>query len=743
MPAEVNGSGGQLTRVKRLIGRPRVFEKLGRDWPAPLLVVNAPAGFGKTTTIEAFLGGRSARTVWISLDEDDNDAVLLWSRILAEAHREYGIGHKAGAALGSAIASPRRAIEQLAAEARKLGEPLVIVLDDLHLIDDAVCLRSIELGVRLLTPEVSWILLTRQNPALPLERLNGRGELLRIGPEVLAFDQEETADLLSRFDLNFGRDERDAVHEATGGWPAAVYMSALWLRDAPDPKAAALELAPGDGELTDYLVHEVIGGLPPRLRTFLRRSAVLRRLNGALCDEVLQQVGSQEMIDQLRETSLLVRGERGRRGWYRYHALLRRALVAELEELEPGAAAPMQRRAAAWFLGEGLPEDAAELARDAGAYALLADLLADNHLMLMRGGRATTLLRWVEALPEDVLAERPDVAISAAMAAEVAARPSIEVRRLLGRADVARQREDPGWSVESEVEFQMLSAATGEGGVGASVAAARVAAELSVESVPQLSHVSEAVLGMFLDLAGEREEAEAISRKVVEDPTVVARPFALLFAKGTLALAELRRGRPKSAREQIERALATITRFAIEDATVASRIYACEALVAIAEGDAAAARRAAERALERPFDTAPMLAWTQLVAADARAFAGDFAGARAALEHAREMIERAPDAGRLVGELDAVTTRVAAAEAEGGVLAEPVSPAELRVLRLLAEDMTRAEIADSLVVSLNTVKTHQRSLYRKLGASDRETAIGRARSYGLLDRALAEDDSPG
>jgi len=729
--------------VKRLIGRPRVLERLGRDWPAPLVVVNAPAGFGKTTAIEGFLGGRAARAVWIGLDEDDNDAVLMWSRLLAEATREYGIGHQASTALGSAIGSPRRAIEQLAAEVRKAGEPLVFALDDLHLIDDPGCLRSIELGVRLLAPAVSWILLTRQDPALPLERLNVRGELVRIGPEVLAFDREETAELLSRFGLELGREEREAVHETTGGWPAAVYMSALWLRDAPDPAAAARELAPADGELTDHLVHEVLGSLPPRLRTFLRRSAVLRRLNGALCDEVLQRSGSQELIDRLRETSLLVRGERGRHGWYRYHALLRRALLAELEEFEPGAAAPMQRRAAAWFLAEGLPEDAAEMARDAGAYALLADLLAEHHLMLMRAGRSTTLLRWVEALPEEVLAARPDVAIAAAMAAEVAARPSIEVRRLLVRVDAARQSEGPGWSAESEVEYQMLSAATGERGVGASVAAARVAAELSARSVAQLSLVSEAVLGMFQELAGEMEEAERISRAVLEDPGVVARPYAMLFAEGTLALAELGRGRPKTAAEHVERALATISRFAVEDATVASRIYACEALIAIAEGDAAAARRAAERALERPFDTAPMLAWTLLVAADARAFGGDFAGAREVLEHGREMIEGSPDPGRLAADLEGVAARVAAAEAAGGVLAEPVSPAELRVLRLLAEDLTRAEIAEALVVSLNTVKTHQRSLYRKLGASDRETAIGRARSHGLLDRAMAEGDSPG
>ena len=113
------------------------------------------------------------------------------------------------------------------------------------------------------------------------------------------------------------------------------------------------------------------------------------------------------------------------------------------------------------------------------------------------------------------------------------------------------------------------------------------------------------------------------------------------------------------------------------------------------------------------------------------------------LAHADELLERSLDPGRLVAQREEVAALVAAAEADGGVLAEPISPAELRVLRLLAEELTRAEIADQLIISPNTVKTHQRSLYRKLGAGDRETAIGRARSHGLLDRAGVEDESPG
>jgi LuxR family transcriptional regulator, maltose regulon positive regulatory protein len=740
---DVYQNPARVTRVRAPIGRPRLVERLNREWPASLLVVTAPAGFGKTTTVEAFLAGGDARTIWIGLDEDDNDAVLLWSRILAETRSEYGIGSKAGAALATALGSPRPAIEQLAAELRQAGGSFVIVLDDLHLIDDPACLRSIELGRRLLAPEVSWVLLSRQEPTLPLERLRGRGQLVRLGPRELAFDREETAKLLARFELRLGATEVDAVHEATGGWPAAVYMSALWLRDAADPAAAALGLAPADGELTDYLLREVIGGLDPELRTFLRRSSVLPRVSGRLCDEVLQRKGSAGVVEQLREESLLVRGERSRNGWYRYHALLRGALLGELEEAEPGAAAAMHRRAAAWFLREGMPEDAAEHAREAGEFEMLADLLAEQHLPMMRKGRSTTLLRWAAALPAAVLGGRPDVTIATAMAAEVAARPSLEIRRLLAAADLAREGRYAAWSAENEVEWQLLTAGATEAGVGASVAAARAAVAVANESVAELAQVSGAVLSMFLEMAGEHEEAEAVALAVIEDPAVVARPFALLFAEGTLALVELGRGRPRLAAPHVERAMAVIAMAGIEEGPIAARVYDCEALLALAEGELAAARRAAERSLENPFDTAPLLGWTLLVAADVRARTGDFGAAREALDHAGELIERSPDPGRILAMHEEIGARVAVSEAAGGILAEPVSPAEMRVLRLLADGLTRPQIATALVVSVNTVKTHQRSLYRKLGAGDRETVVGRARSHGLLERPVAEVDSPG
>jgi LuxR family transcriptional regulator, maltose regulon positive regulatory protein len=734
-----------ITRVNRTIRRARLFDRLDRDWPTPLLAVTAPAGFGKTTTIEAWLGERDARVLWIGLGEDDNDPILLWTRILAEAMREVGVGARAGGALGGPLGSPRPAIGLFAAELRATGTELILVLDDLHLIDDPACLRSIEIGVELLASNVSWVILSRREPDLPLERLHGRGQLARIGPAELAFDREETADLLRRFDLGLSAAERDSVHDATGGWPAAVYMSALWLRDAEDPGAAARGMEPGaaDDALTDYLLREVVGGLEPKLRTFLRRSAVLRRINGRLCDEVLERAGSAELIEQLRDISLLIRGERAHRGWYRYHALLRQALLAELEEAEPGAAAVLGRRAAAWFLREGMPEDAAEQAREAGDHKMLTELLAARYIDLVRTGRSTTLLRWAEALPPEVMEARPDVTIAIALAAEVAARPSIEIRRLLARAELARERQDPAWTAESEIAFHLLSAGTGEAGVGAAVGSARAAIAAAEEGEPDLVNVGAATLGMFLELAGEDDEAEASAREVVESPTVERHPFALLMAKGTLALVELRRGRPHLARFHLERAAKTIARAAIEEGPIAARIYACEALLAIAEGDAAEARRASERSLVHPFDTAPLLAWTLLVAAEARAFGGDFAGAREALAHAGELLERSPDPGRLAALHEEVAARVAASEADGGILAEPISPAELRVLRLLAEDMTRTEIARTLVVSPNTVKTHQRSLYRKLGAGDRETAVGRARSHGLLDGAPEEGDSPG
>lgn len=717
---------------ERLIRRRRLYRLLDRDWPKALTVVTAPAGFGKTTGIERWLERQEARVVWVALDEEDNDPILLWSRLLDEAIEAHGVGRAARAALAGTVGSPRRAIELLAAELHGSGSQLALVLDDLHLIEDPACLRTIELAATLIATTAPLVLIGRRDPALPLERLHGRGQLLRIGPRDLAFDREETRALLDRYGVGGDPAALDAVFTATEGWPAAVYMAALWLRDAPDRVAAARALEHLEGDLTDYLLSEVIGGLEPTLRGFMRRTSPFGRMSGALCDEVLGREGSAATIERLRQDNLLVRADRRRRGWYRYHPLLRRVLLAQLEAEEPGAASALHRRAADWFIRHGMPEDGAEQARDGGDHETLAELLRTLHLELTRTGRSATLLRWADALPPELLDSRPEVTIAAASAAQIAGRSGLEVRRLLARADVSRRRDESSWTAENEVEWQMMSAANGEAGVAASVEAAR-AGVAAAAGAPQLSHVSRSVLSMFLELAGEAEAAEEVAREVVEDPEATARPFALLLAGGTLALVELARGRPRLAERHLRQAQEVIELAGLQEGPISARVYACAALVALADGDPAAAGADAERGLERPFDAAPPLAWTLLVAAEARARRGDFAAARAALDHADELLAGSPDPGRLPAQRERVAAGVAASKAAGTTVETEVSPAELRVLRLLAEGMTRPQIADALVLSVNTVKTHQRRLYRKLGSAERDTAVARARAHGLLD----------
>lgn len=715
----------------RVIERRSLFDRLGRDWPSPVTIVTAPAGFGKTTAVEAWLERNEEAVVWVAVDEDHNDPVFLWTRILDEAIRAQGIGIAARAALDDTRGSPRVAVELFAAELREIESRPVLVLDDVHLIDDPACLDSVRLAIRLVTRHASLVLISRQALALPIERLRGRGHLLRIGPDELAFDRDETRDLLDRFEVGLDAAALEALFDATGGWPAAVYMSALWLRDMPEPSVALAQIGRPDRQLTDYLLSEVIGGLDPEVREFLVRSSALRRISGPLCDDVLGRVDSAGLIARLSETNLLVGGDRRHDGWHQYHALLQAVLRRELEENAPEAVGILGRRAADWFLRNEMVEDAAEQAREIEDHELLTELLVSRHLPMLRSGRLTTLQRWRVAIPAEVFRSRSDAAIAAAMVAENADSPSSEVRKLLAWADAVGRGNHSEWDEQSEVAWQILSAGSSEDGVSASVGAAERAVILA-ENVPQLRHVSESVLSMFLELAGEPERAFSVATSVIEDPDVAARPFAQLLARGTLALVELERGRVRIARSHVRLASGVIARAGIQDGPIAARIYSCDALVSLAEGDAAAAARAAALSLEHPFDTAPTLAWALLVAATARAGSGDLDGGREALEHAGELIEVSPDAGRLPGLMRETLARFTSGDAVGIVLAEEVSPAEMKVLRLLAEGLSRPEIAESLVVSINTVKTHQRVLYRKLGSSRRDVALARARARGLI-----------
>ena len=227
------------------------------------------------------------------------------------------------------------------------------------------------------------------------------------------------------------------LRERTEGWPAALELAALWLRDQEDPEHTVREFTGDHRFVAEFLSNEVLDALDDDVRSFLLYASVLGRFTAKLCDAVLDRSDSAAMLSLLERSNLFVaRLEHG--GWYRVHQLFAEYAAFRLaEEGDPEAASAIRRRAAEWFMSQGLPADAAGHAAAAGDLDLVARLLVQHHVTLIRGGGAGTLLQWIEALAEEQLLDHPELAAAAATAATILGQRTVERHRLLALADRA------------------------------------------------------------------------------------------------------------------------------------------------------------------------------------------------------------------------------------------------------------------------------------------------------------------
>jgi LuxR family maltose regulon positive regulatory protein len=292
---------------------------------APLTLVAAPAGYGKTTAVRAWCASRGAALAWVTLDDGDNDPVRLWRHVATAVDRvRSGLGRGALRRLGVAGGPIEVAIDELMNGVAALGSELVVVLDDLDAAASEECVLSIDYAVRHLAPNMRMVLLTRVDPALRLARLRAAGELVEVRGDELAFTPGEARELLVGLGrLELGAEEIEMLVERTEGWPAALVLAWLWLGSVKDP-ARAVHVFGGDNRfVAEYLSGEMLAALDEDGRAFLYGAAVLGEFTAQLCDAVLDRSDSETRLADLEHSNLFVsRLERG--GWFRIHSLCRR-----------------------------------------------------------------------------------------------------------------------------------------------------------------------------------------------------------------------------------------------------------------------------------------------------------------------------------------------------------------------------------------------------------------------------------
>jgi LuxR family maltose regulon positive regulatory protein len=417
----------------KLVSRPDLAERLEGGLLAghSLTLISAPAGFGKTTLVAGWLGSSGHVAAWLSLDEEDNDPIRFWCYVVAALR---AVRASFGEAVLAALQAPRPPPLEplLAALINDLAidpVPLILVLDDYHLITEAAIHRSVGYLLDHLPPHVHIVIVTRADPPLSLPRRRARGGLTEIRTADLAFTREEAAAFLNvGARLGLSADDVATLAERTEGWVVGLQMAAIALQSRGTPSSGSPQASSerhafvsafggDDRYIFDYLVEEVLARQDPHVQSFLLKTSILDRLCSSLCDAVTRRSDGGEILDYLERANLFMVPLDNRREWYRYHHLFRDLLRHRLRQSDgEESIAALHRRASRWYEENGLIAEAVSQVLSLPDLAHAAALIERHGLPLLYRGDVVPVQQWLHRLPEQWVRSRPYLCVLCAWA---------------------------------------------------------------------------------------------------------------------------------------------------------------------------------------------------------------------------------------------------------------------------------------------------------------------------------------
>jgi LuxR family maltose regulon positive regulatory protein len=709
-------------------------------------LVAAGPGSGKTSLLSEWHADSRERRpfAWISLDSADNDPVRFWDGAFAALQTTApGIGGSAQAALHSpGTTVTDQVLPLLINDLAELTEPVVLVLDDYHLIENGEIHGACELLVERLPSTVQLVISTRSDPPLPLSRLRARGQLIEIRGGDLRFNMTEAGVFLNDVvGLDLEPDEIARLHERTEGWAAGLQLAGLSLRGREDHRQLIDAFAGDDQHIVEYLGFEVLDNEPPELREFMVQSSVLERLSGPLCVAVTGYPDSERLLQRLERENAFVIALDSKREWYRYHHLFAELLRHELTRARPELVAELHRRASAWYRDAGAIHEAIGHATAAGAYENAIELITTHWYEFLQRGRQETVASWIDKLPAETVVHDPNLCLTKAWLAVNSGRLD-EVDRWIeaaGSTSAGQSEAEELPPLASGVASLRAIHRYMSGNVGAAVAAGRRALELERGSAASpWRPVGCPVLGLSLHWRGQREDASQTLTEALRIAKANGNHLAAMHASGGLAAIEYERGDAASASARATEAIALAEEHDLSEHWASSLSLAVSGQLLARNDNPEAADQVLVRATElaRRGIASIEIAYSLLALASSRQRLGRSEEAQDIYDEARKAVARCEDPG-ILGE------RVARAErgarlapsqraSRAGGRSETLSDAELSVLRLLRSELSQREIAGELHLSFNTIKTHTRNIYRKLGVAERTEAISRARELSLI-----------
>jgi LuxR family maltose regulon positive regulatory protein len=691
----------------------------------PFVLASAPAGSGKSTMLAAWAARRPGQVAWLQVEEGDSDPARFWSSLVASiARRRPGFGARIAPLVVGSAGDDQVIVPAVVNELVDDGEHLVVVVDDYHLVDNPTVHRGMERLIDLCPPQLTIVVATRVDPPFRLGRMRVRGRLGEVRAHDLRFVADEAAVLLGSAGETLTSQSIDDLCARTEGWAAGLVLAGLSLERSVDPDRFVDAFRGDDQLVVGYLGDELLATMDADDRRRMSETSVLDRFNGALVDAVTASSGGAKWLTETAARNQLIVRLDSTGEWFRYHHLLRDLLALEAASTFPERLPELHLRAADWFESQHDRDQAVAHRLAAGDVRGAMGLMRFVGPDLLGQGQVRTLRRLLEQIG-DVASDDTVCALLWGWC-----------EYLGGRYVAAQHWLDTAMAVAPATFDEMIATplrinvALGRGDVGTALDTAR--AVTATGELPKRPAELAAAVGAAYTWAGLAPDARDALGVAVMRATIEHRFTAHTMALVSLAIIELEDGDAAAAHAAAETALSTAESYGLAGYHGVAPAFAVRARSATdSEQSRADAVHAVESARRATTDLGRAFVFT--VAGSTLLDLGDDAGS-AHLVEARAIVDRCIDpgiAGRSLARAES-RHRLSAPTEPTAALVEQLTERELAVLRYLPTQLTLREIASELYVSLNTTKTHCSAIYRKLGVSDRKSAIQAARTLNLV-----------
>ncbi|MFL5839380.1 MAG: AAA family ATPase, partial [Thermoleophilaceae bacterium] len=402
--------------ARSLLDRGDLLEMLDRAVTKRVTVISAPAGSGKTSLLRTW-ADRSTnphRVAFVSVERDQQDAHRFWGAVLGAIRRLARPIEPEAEPAETAALDGDELVDAVVSEAAKQGEPVVLIIDDLHELRSTDALTQLEQLLATLPGSAHVVLSSRRDPPIRLHQLRLADEIGEIRAADLQFTERETLELLATSGISLSDAAASALYQRTEGWAAGLRLAVISLNRHPDPERFVAEFSGTDRAIGEYLIAEMLERQPSEVQSMLLRTSLVERLNGELADLLAGHSRSEQMLLELEDANAFVVSLDAERTWFRYHQLLADFLRLELRRTFADEVPDLHRRAAQWFADNGDAVEAVRHTIAAGDWPDAARLLADHSFSLTLDGQEGAIGALLRLFPKGASAEHPDLALARA-----------------------------------------------------------------------------------------------------------------------------------------------------------------------------------------------------------------------------------------------------------------------------------------------------------------------------------------